>query len=69
MSDTEEGMAAAAVEEEYEAPEVHMMDSTPKFDSDGLAYYTTQCGKTINEEALGITDDADSVTCSACKGT
>jgi hypothetical protein len=70
MSDTEEGVAAAAVEveEEYEAPEVHMMDGTPKFNEEGAAYYTTQCGKTINEEALSITDDADSVTCSACKG-
>jgi hypothetical protein len=64
MGDTEEGMAAAT--EEY--VELHAVDGTPKFSEEGSAYYTTLCGKKINEEALGITDNADSVTCSACKG-
>jgi len=61
MSDTEEDMATESIE-------LHAVNSTPKFNEEGGAYYTTLCGKTINESALGITDDADKVTCSACKG-
>jgi hypothetical protein len=61
MGDTEEAVATEYVE-------LHAVDGTPKFDSEGAAFYTTLCGKVINAEALGITDDADAVTCSACKG-
>jgi len=76
MGDTEEAVAeaeAAAVEEEpyvelhAMAPGVEYVEASDTFPGGGFIYLT-KCGKTINEEALGITDDADAVTCSACKG-
>jgi hypothetical protein len=68
MSDTEEELAEEGPQVLFHemAPGVEYIEESDTFPGGGFVYYT-KCGLIINEEAIGITDNPDDLTCEDCR--